>query len=439
MCILTQRLTINPFVEQQQVLWELSETCRLLYNHALAERKLFYESYQLSLSYSDQQNCLPALKKKFPRYQQVYSKVLQMTLRKLDGAFKAFFGRRKNGDTTANLPTFRGKNYFFTLCYNQSGYKITTNAITFSHYHPSKEPLVFTVPLDFTLKKVKQIEIFQDRYDKKFYLAIAYEQEELPYVDNGHYQVFDLGTVKHTAVNSQGKFLESIVKRPDKFWEKNFRLLQQRKSRCKKGSRRYRHLQQRLATIKRKCANQSKDWQHKQSINLLKNTQANTIIIGALSPKKMTRTNKMFRKKIEHYSYQRSVNRGINNTGHLGLFVEFLTYKATLMGKRVIEIDETDTTKTCSFCGHKKKVLHLSERIFHCEVCKVILDRDRNSAVNIMKRFLSQNALWTSYQQFLDFLEINDNLRHTANCKTKVPYYCCCSPFKNSVIGSEDS
>jgi hypothetical protein len=34
---------------------------------------------------------LPLLKKLFPRYQQVYSKVLQMTLKKLDGAYRAFF------------------------------------------------------------------------------------------------------------------------------------------------------------------------------------------------------------------------------------------------------------------------------------------------------------------------------------------------------------
>jgi putative transposase len=37
--------------------------------------------------------------------------------------------------------------------------------------------------------------------------------------------------------------------------------------------------------------------------------------------------------------------------------------------------------------------------------CGNVIDRDRNSAINIMIRFLSQNALWTSYQGvFLDNL-----------------------------------
>ena len=39
--------------------------------------------------------------------------------------------------------------------------------------------------------------------------------------------------------------------------------------------------------------------------------------------------------------------------------------------------------------------------------CGNVIDRDCNSAVNIMVRFLSQNAKWTGYQQFVD------NLRKT--------------------------
>jgi len=81
-------------------------------------------------------------------------------------------------------------------------------------------------------------------------------------VDNGFYQAFDLGIVKHAAVNLQGKFLETTVKRPDKYWELKIRSLQRRRDHCKGGSRRYRLFSQRLATIKRKSRNQILDWQH---------------------------------------------------------------------------------------------------------------------------------------------------------------------------------
>ena len=36
--------------------------------------------------------------------------------------------------------------------------------------------------------------------------------------------------------------------------------------------------------------------------------------------------------------------------------------------------------------------------------CGNVIDRDRNSAINIMKRFLSQNVLWPGYQQLAEDL-----------------------------------
>jgi putative transposase len=190
MVMLTRKFAINPTKDQVGTLCELANVCRLLYNHALAERKFFYDNYQVSLSYKEQQNALPSLKRVYPLYQQVYSKVLQMTLKKLDNAYKAFFELKKNGEKTAQPPTFRGKSHFFTLCFNQSGFKISKKLIQFSHKHPSRIPLKFQVPFDFTSSKVKQIEIFQDRNEKRFYLAVTYEQDELPYYDNGLYQAF---------------------------------------------------------------------------------------------------------------------------------------------------------------------------------------------------------------------------------------------------------
>jgi len=432
MVLLTWKIRINPTNKQEELLWELAETCRLLYNHALVERRFLHEAYKYFISYKEQQNALPQLKKQYTRYSYVYSKVLQMTLKKLDGAFKSFFGLQKNGDTTVKLPTFRGRKYFFTLCYNQSGFKITDQTIRFSHKHPSKTELTFFVPFDFTRYQVKQIELFFDQYDRQFYLTVTYEQPEPPFVNNGLFQAFDLGTIKHTAVNLQAKFFESIVKRPDKYWQPKIQSLQRRKDHCKKGSKRYRLFNQRLLTIKRKNSNQTKDWQHKQSKHFVRNTKANTIIVGDLSPKQMVK-NEGRKGKIN--KYHKSINRGVHNTGHLSRFVELLTYKAKLIGKRVITIDEQNTSKTCAFCGHKKLRMPLSKRIYQCESCGTVLDRDQNSAINIMKRFLSRNALWTSYQCFeknmqdlhiLQELQNGQNIGNlryhssTANDKTKV-------------------
>jgi len=59
----------------------------------------------------------------------------------------------------------------------------------------------------------------------------------------------------------------------------------------------------------------------------------------------------------------------------------------------------------CCACG-KEHEMPIWLRTMKCD-CGNEIDRDRNSAVNIVFRLLSQNALWTGYQQF------TDNLRKT--------------------------
>ncbi len=54
-------------------------------------------------------------------------------------------------------------------------------------------------------------------------------------------------------------------------------------------------------------------------------------------------------------------------------------------GKYLIKVDRYfASSKICSVCGHKKKELALSERIYLCE-CGNRMDRDVNAAVNILK------------------------------------------------------
>ena len=52
------------------------------------------------------------------------------------------------------------------------------------------------------------------------------------------------------------------------------------------------------------------------------------------------------------------------------------------------------TTQECCVCGWKQK-LPLSKRVYHCPVCGSVLDRDLNSAINILKKGLdlSQNQV----------------------------------------------
>ncbi|PTD93970.1 hypothetical protein C9439_04525 [archaeon SCG-AAA382B04] len=74
-----------------------------------------------------------------------------------------------------------------------------------------------------------------------------------------------------------------------------------------------------------------------------------------------------------------------------------------LVGKKVIEINEANTTKRCCVCG-KKQEMPLHKRTYKCD-CGNEIDRDKNSAVNIMNRFLSQKRSVNEQSSFMeDFL-----------------------------------
>ncbi|BBL68865.1 RNA-guided endonuclease InsQ/TnpB family protein [Methanoculleus chikugoensis] len=397
---ITAKIRIQVIPEQEDVLWHLSEKCRLVYNFALAERNRNYQENKdrpgkQYIGYVQQANALPKLKEKYPEYKWVYSKVLQTTLKSLDDDFRSFFALRQNGDKGANPPGFKGKDHFCTLRYNQSGFKIERDQIWFSHFY-NTVPLIFALPAGSQFINVKQVDLFYDDIKSAYYVSIVHEvQPAQEYRDNGLYQAFDLGVTQHVGVNSHGKFIGFSVARPDKYWKTPIAELQARRDHCKKKSRKW----QKLNRLKRKCerkqGNQIKDFQHKLSKKIVENTRANTILVGDLSVKQMPRSRQA----------TPGLNRATQNTGHLSRFIRFLTYKATLAGKRVIKIDEQNTTKACCVCG----ALHdmpLWKRVIECE-CGNTMDRDRNSAVNIMVRFLSQNALRTGYRQFAD------NLRQT--------------------------
>ncbi len=102
---LTQQIRIRPNKAQKDVLNDLSEKCRLIYNFALQDRKKAFEEDDKHISYIEQQNQLPKTKEEYPEYKWVYSKVLQYTLRVLDADFKSFYALRKKGDASARPPT----------------------------------------------------------------------------------------------------------------------------------------------------------------------------------------------------------------------------------------------------------------------------------------------------------------------------------------------
>ena len=68
----------------------------------------------------------------------------------------------------------------------------------------------------------------------------------------------------------------------------------------------------------------------------------------------------------------------------LSRFLTMLKYKAARRGIPITQAGQFfGSSKTCSHCGHKKKHLHLSDRVYNCLKCGISVDRDLNAAINL--------------------------------------------------------
>ena len=70
-------------------------------------------------------------------------------------------------------------------------------------------------------------------------------------------------------------------------------------------------------------------------------------------------------------------------------FVELLKYKSDWSGRDLVQIDKFfPSSKMCSGCENIKKDLTLKDRVYNCSCCGLIIDRDYNASLNILREGL---------------------------------------------------
>jgi putative transposase len=80
----------------------------------------------------------------------------------------------------------------------------------------------------------------------------------------------------------------------------------------------------------------------------------------------------------------RRLARAVADQG-FGQVRRMLGYKTQREGGTLITADRWyPSSKTCSACGWRKPSLTLAERVFTCEACSLVIDRDQNAARNLL-------------------------------------------------------
>jgi putative transposase len=373
----TYEYRLYPRPHEREALERLLEQHREVYNAALEQCRNAYAAtgqHQSALSqwpyFRDWRNTFPDLL--------VNASSLQHTLRRVDKAFGAFFRRVKAGQTPG-YPRFKGKERLKSIEYTYGdGVKLA--------YDEGFDRFVLRVQNVGSLKvklhrflpdgaKVKHVVL--KRKASGWYVCLMLDiPDSLPAEPNGTSPTgygkpavgADMGLLRLLTL-SDGTLIDNPR------WLRNaldeLRRAQRRLTRAQKGGQNRKDRRQIVARLHEHVANVRRDFWHKLT-HWLVHTYG-LIVLEDLSLDFMLRN--------EHLALS------AHDAG-LGLFRQFLDYKAAEAGSHVTTVKAAYTSQVCSGCGAIVEK-DLSIRVHRCPECSLELDRDLNAARNILKRAFS--------------------------------------------------
>ncbi|MEO8955683.1 MAG: transposase [Ktedonobacteraceae bacterium] len=201
-------------------------------------------------------------------------------------------------------------------------------------------------------------------------LCVSAEQAE-PLPVTGPVRGVDLG-VKTLAVVSDGR--EIANPKALRIRLKKLQRLSRWHSRKQKGSANRKKAQQKLAHLHAKIANIRLDALHKATVQLVAKTKPITERPAVIGIEDL---------HVSGMLKNRKLSRAIADVG-LFEFRRQLTYKAQQAGVQILVVSRWEpSSKTCSGCGWYHAAVTLADRVFVCQECGLVIDRDVNAARNL--------------------------------------------------------
>ncbi|MGA5600665.1 RNA-guided endonuclease InsQ/TnpB family protein [Streptomyces griseoincarnatus] len=294
---------------------------------------------------------------------EVSAVVLQQSLRDLDTAYRNFFDGLKGKRPRMGAPRYKLRKdtrqaVRFTA---NARWSITTGGkLRLPKIGDLK--VTWSRPLPSTPSTVTVVKDSAGRYFASFFVETG-PGELLPQTtpEIG----IDLG-LGHFAVLSDGRKVDSprFLRRAEKRLKKAQRAL----SRKEKGSSNRNKARLKVARAHAKVTDARREFHHQLSTKLIRENQA--VAVEDLAVKGLARTR---------------LAKSVHDAGW-SAFVSMLEYKAARYGRAFHRIGRFEpTSQVCSQCGVKDGPKPLNVRVWTCQACGAVLDRDINAAVNVAK------------------------------------------------------
>jgi putative transposase len=400
--IVKRRVTYKLYPSRSQAA-ALTDALRLhqrLYNAALEERIDAWRKAKKSVSYFEQAASLTQIRRDDPAYRGLNCHSLQQTLRRLDRAFKAFFGRVKKSAKSApvGFPRFKsfdrypgwsydthGDGFKFAIGENGRNGKLYLQGIgTLKARGKPRRPAVRILCADicrngeaWELSLV--VETVADRQTGTSACGLDWGTKRFATI-----------VTSETRHEQDGDAFEAIENpRHILVRARKLRIAQRALARAKRGSNNRRKARLRLAKLHLRVRNARRDFQHLATHRLI--SRFALIATEDLQVKNMTASAKgTLAKPGKNVCQKAGLNRSILDAAPAAFFTK-LSYKAEEAGSR-LDLHrpvETRASQTCPACGHVHKK-SLGERTHACAVCGHVEDRDAAAA-----RVLLQLSLGT--------------------------------------------
>ena len=348
---------IYPTRAQESSLLLVLEECRWLYNHFLEERKLLWEQDQTSVSKWEQEHSVLALRETRPALGLVHSHVLQNVAVRVDLAFRAFFRRCKSGEKPG-YPRFKGKGWYKSFTYPDSGFSIPEDGLV----RLSKIGLVkitYHRPIEGTFKTCT----VSRTQTGKWFVSFSCVIEPSPLPPNPSEVGVDMGLNTFATFSDGAKIA-------------NPRFFKQEQKALKKAQRA--HKKHATALVHERIENKRRNFAQQTSKRVIAR-------YGTICAEKLVVDKMLVSASRKNRDPQKKGAKSVNIADAAwSQFLSYLAYKAASAGRRFVQVNPAYTTQTCSCCGARKKMPQ-NVRTYRCPTCGLKMNRDLNAAKNILR------------------------------------------------------
>lgn len=373
--IKSYKIRIYPTKEQEASMWQHIGSCRYIWNYMLAYQQQLHLEGEKHLSAFSMINLLKPLKNdgEHEWLYEVSNTSLQRVCKDLDKAYRGFFNK------TSGFPKFKSRKR------SKPNYPIR-DTVWFSEEYVTIEKIgKIKYKTDFILPFGRGHKFSNPRVsyvNGKWLLSFGIECENQAPILTDKSMGIDLGVKDLATAEFDG---EQIV-----FHNIN------KSRRMRTLSKKQKHLQR---SISRKYEANRKGGRYIKTKNIEREENKLREIHARIAN---IRTNYIHQctHKLISLLPRRIVMEDLNVQGmmknrHLSkaiqgqCFYEFrrqMQYKSEWSGIDLVLADRFyPSSKTCSCCGSIKHDLKLSDRIYKCEACGAVIDRDYNAAVNLSR------------------------------------------------------